>query len=123
MDDILVDGAKIRSLRQKRRWSQFDLARVSGVDQGTISRLETNNQGDTRIDTLVRISRALGVPTDELFVPAEPLEEEPTDPQLNVMMNLIDDMDENERAQAEMFLRFVLYQRRKRKGQKKRESR
>ena len=51
MEDILIDGAKIRRLRKNKGWSQFDLARVSWVDQGTISQLETNRKNNLRADT------------------------------------------------------------------------
>jgi transcriptional regulator with XRE-family HTH domain len=112
MEDILIDGAKIRRLRKNKGWSQFDLARVSWVDQGTISQLETNRKNNLRADTLVRLARALGVALDELFVPADPSVVEPTDPQLDVMMRLVTNMTPEERASAEMFIRFVLAQRR-----------
>ncbi len=117
MQDILIDGEKIRALRKKRRWSQKDLADASGVsDQGLISRLENNNQGATRIDTFVAVARALGVATDDLFVPEEPLPVEPTDPQIDVMMRLVEDMTPEERQSAEMFMRFVVSRRKRRRS-------
>ncbi len=119
MEDILVNGDKLRRLRQKRRWSQIDLARVSGTDQGTISRLETGNQGDTRIDTLVRIARALSIPTDDLFVRAEPAEVAVANPEIDVFMHLVEDMTPEERASAESYIRFVLHERRASKPRKK----
>ncbi len=115
MEDILIDGEKIRALRTKRRWSQRDLSLAAGVDQGVISRLENNIQADTRIDRLVAIARTLGVPTDDLFVPAEPVPVQPSDPQIDVMMRLVEDMTPEERQSAEMFIRFVLSQRRRKK--------
>ena len=122
MEDILIDGAKIRRLRKNKGWSQFDLARVSWVDQGTISQLETNRKNNLRADTLVRLARALGVALDELFVPADPSVVEPTDPQLDVMMRLVTNMTPEERASAEMFIRFVLAQRRRHGSEIKRKS-
>lgn len=123
MDEILLDGDKIRQLRQARRWSQADLARVSGVDQGTISRLENNMQEKTRIETLVALARTFKVATDDLFVTSGPLPIEPGDPQLDVMVRLFEDMTEEERNSLEMFARFVVSQRNKawlrdRKGKK-----
>ena len=111
MEDILIDGAKIRSLRNKRRWTQKELAMASGVDQGIISHLENNSKAGTRIETLVALARAFGVATDDLFVPVEPVPVEPTDPQIDVMMALVEDMTTEERQSAEMFIRFVLAQR------------
>lgn len=117
MQDILIDGAKIRALRKKRHWSQKVLANASvGGDQGLISRLENNHQGATRIDTFVAVARALGVATDDLLVPEEPKPIEPTDPQIDVMMRLVEDMTPEERRSAELFIRFVVYQRKRRRA-------
>lgn len=113
MEDILIDGAKIRALRNKRRWTQKQLAMVSGVDQSIISHLENNAKAGTRIETLVALARSFGVATDDLFVPVDPIPVEPTDPKLDVMMRLVEDMTDEERQSAEMFIRFVLAQRKK----------
>ncbi len=121
MEDILIDGDKIRALRQKRHWTQYDRARVSGVFQGAISRLEGNRQTNTRADTLIAVARALGVPTDELLVDGTPVPEEPTDPQIDVFMHLVEDMTPEERASAEMFVRFVIDQRKKGERKKRRQ--
>lgn len=118
MEDILVDGEKIRQLRQKHRWTQKELAMASGVDQAVISKLENNFKGGTRIETMVALARAFGVATDELFVPAEPTPVDPTDPQIDVMMRLVEDMTPAERQSAEMFIRFVLVQRKKQSKRK-----
>jgi transcriptional regulator with XRE-family HTH domain len=107
MEDILIDGAKIRALRSKRRWTQKQLAMVSGIDQSIISNLENNAKPGTRTETMVALARALGVATDDLFVPAEPIPVEPTDPKLDVMMRMVEDMTEEEKNSVEMFIRFV----------------
>jgi transcriptional regulator with XRE-family HTH domain len=113
MDDILVDGAQLRRCRKNKGWSQMDLARIAWVDQGTISQLERNTKLGIRLDTLVRMARCLGVPTDELLVPADGVPVETTDPQLDVMTRLVHDLTPEERQSAEMFIRFVLAQRRR----------
>jgi transcriptional regulator with XRE-family HTH domain len=59
----------IRARREKRGWSQGDLARASGVPQQTISRLErVGFQKGVEFDTLERIARALGVHPRVLLV-------------------------------------------------------
>ncbi len=121
MEDILIDGAKMRQFRKNKGWSQFGLARVALVDQGTISALERNARAGLRINTLVRLARSLGVSTDDLLVPSEGTPVEPTDPQLNVMMRLVVDMTPEERESAEAFIRFVLAQRRRLKQQAKKQ--
>ena len=107
MEDILIDGEKIRTLRNKRRWTQKQLALASGVDQSIISNLENNAKPGTRIETMVALARALGVATDDLFVPAEPIPVEPTDPRLDVMMRMVENMTDEEKDSVEMFIRFV----------------
>ncbi len=121
MEDILIDGAKIRQFRKNKGWSQFGLARVTLVDQGTISALERNARAGLRLNTLVRLARALGVSTDDLLVPSDGTPVEPTDPQLNVMMRLVVDMTPEERQSAEAFIRFVLAERRRLKHQAKKQ--
>ncbi|MBI3913125.1 MAG: helix-turn-helix transcriptional regulator [Chloroflexi bacterium] len=109
----MIDGAKIRALRDKRRWTQSDLEQSSGVDQGIISNLENDRKEGTRIETLVALARALQVATDDLLVPAKPIPIEPTDPQLDVMMRLVEDMTAAERESAETFMRFVISRRKR----------
>ena len=122
MEDILIDGAKIRQLRKNKGWSQMDLARIAWVDQGTISQLENNTKLGIRMDTLVRLARYLGVPTDDLLVPADGIPVETADPQLDVMTRLVRDMTAEERQSAEMFIRFVLAQRRRKSLEAKKQT-
>lgn len=119
MESVLIDGEKIRALRNKRRWTQKELSLTSGIDQSLISDLENNKKTGPRIDTMVALARALGVTTDDLFVPAEPVPVEPTDPKLDVGMRLIEDMTDEEWRSAELFLRFVLTQRKKRRQRRR----
>jgi transcriptional regulator with XRE-family HTH domain len=119
MEDILIDGEKIRSLRNKRRWTQKQLALVSGVDQSIISHLENNTKPGARIETLAALARAFRVAMDDLLVPVDPLPIEPTDPKLDVAMRLVENMTDEEWQSAEMFIRFVLAQRKKQKSAKR----
>jgi transcriptional regulator with XRE-family HTH domain len=52
---------RIRELREANGWSQAELARRSGVDQSTISRLESQQSGGIDFRTLERLANALGV--------------------------------------------------------------
>lgn len=115
MEDGLIDGDRVRALRKKRRWTQKDLATASGVDQGFISRLENRNQVGARTGRLVALARALRVTTDELFVRTDNEIIEPSDPQLDAMMELVVDMTPDERRSAERYLRFVMSERKPRR--------
>lgn len=57
----------IRELRQKRGWSQTELARKSGVKQSVLSYIESGKTKNPRIDTLAAIASALGVSVQKLL--------------------------------------------------------
>ena len=52
---------RLHALRQRRRLSQAELARRSGVSQATISRIEAGKTRGVDLATLDRLARALGV--------------------------------------------------------------
>lgn len=52
-------GEMVRALRAERSISQKDLARMTGIDQGDISKLE-RGRGNPSVRTLERIVKALG---------------------------------------------------------------
>jgi len=58
---------KIVLLRQKKGWSQIDLARAAGIPQPTICRLESGDIEQPKIMTLMKIARALEVSSDYLL--------------------------------------------------------
>ena len=60
-------GARIKTIRQKKSWSQRELARVAGVRQATVAELETGMRTETRTDILRRLAKALGVTADWLI--------------------------------------------------------
>ena len=57
----------IRELREKKGWSQIELARRSGVTQSAISDIESAKTKNPRIDTMDAIARALNVPIARLI--------------------------------------------------------
>jgi transcriptional regulator with XRE-family HTH domain len=58
----------VRSARERLtpRMTQRMLAQLSGVDQTTISSLETGRHTNPTIDTVDRLAKALGIPPSEL---------------------------------------------------------
>lgn len=51
----------VREARKRKRMTQDDLAKASGLDQTTISDLETGRNANPRLDTIQRLAEALGI--------------------------------------------------------------
>ncbi len=66
MGDV-VDGQRLRAMREVKGWDQRTLARRAGVDPSVISRLERGVQGDVRASVLVALARTLATPVDSLL--------------------------------------------------------
>jgi transcriptional regulator with XRE-family HTH domain len=56
-----INGSAIRQCRERKDWSQEDLAARSKVDKGTISRLERGAHSSVRGNTLRQLAEALSV--------------------------------------------------------------
>ncbi|SOE63564.1 Helix-turn-helix [Burkholderia sp. D7] len=56
----------LRRLRAENGWSQYDLAKHSGVDRSFIAHLERQSRNAT-MDTLERLAAALQVPYADLW--------------------------------------------------------
>jgi transcriptional regulator with XRE-family HTH domain len=63
---MLTQGEIIRLLRQRRGWTQRELAERAGVTQTTIVRLE-GGRSEAMISTIRKIAEALGVPPSEIL--------------------------------------------------------
>ncbi len=61
---------KIAELRDKSRLNQKQLAQRLGVSQQVISRIETGNNDNLTIDTLINLARALGHKVKISFIKA-----------------------------------------------------
>ncbi len=59
-------GQRIKAQREKKGWTQGELARQSGVPQATISRLESGAHRSIQMHGAIRLARALGVSVDYL---------------------------------------------------------
>lgn len=63
-----VDGRRVRALRlRKKHWTQEELARATGLQTGTISRIETGYH-HPQLATLLKIAAALEVDLDDLVM-------------------------------------------------------
>ena len=59
--------SKLRRARERRGFTQDDVAALSGVDQTTISYLEQQADPNPRWHTLRRLARALGVRAEDVM--------------------------------------------------------
>ena len=57
----------IKTLRERRGWSQSELARKAGIRQGVLSDIESGKTKHPRVDTIAAIAQALGVPMEKLM--------------------------------------------------------
>ena len=60
-------GERIQHLREKRGWTQIELAAKAKIKQPVISRLESQTQHSVSSDALKRLARILGVSADYLI--------------------------------------------------------
>ena len=65
-------GKRLKDLRQRKAWSQYELARKSGVGQPTIWRLEKGNKKQADVVVVRKLARALGVGVDYLVGTGDP---------------------------------------------------
>lgn len=57
---------RIKELREKRGWSQVELATHAGIDRKTVSRIE-NEHFMPSMKTLMALSDALEIPSNKLL--------------------------------------------------------
>lgn len=63
----MLDQAKLKAIRIKRKMSQEALARAAGVSLMTIHRLENSPKVNPTIETLTSIAKALQVNREDLL--------------------------------------------------------
>jgi transcriptional regulator with XRE-family HTH domain len=59
---------KIKEYREKKRWTQDELAKRAGISRGIVVRLESDEEYETQIGTLNKVAEALGVSLRSLFL-------------------------------------------------------
>lgn len=60
---------KIKELREKKRMSQAELSKLSGVSRASIIRIESSENVVVNTQTLERLAKALNVSVKTLFLP------------------------------------------------------
>jgi transcriptional regulator with XRE-family HTH domain len=66
---------RLKQIRENKRLSLRDLAKISGVDFTTINRIETGATGRPAYLTIVKLAKALGIKADSIFDDAKGSEE------------------------------------------------
>lgn len=64
---LVYDPRKIVALRDAKGWTQAELARRSELSQPTVWSLEHGRTVKVKFETLEAISRALGVPVEQIL--------------------------------------------------------
>lgn len=59
---------KVKEMREKKKWTQENLAEKSGVSRAIISRLENGEEVITTTDTLMKIAKAFGCKVSDIFL-------------------------------------------------------
>jgi len=56
----------LKKLRNKKDWTQERLARESGISFHTLIKIESGRIKNPRLETLIKLAKALGVSIDKL---------------------------------------------------------
>jgi transcriptional regulator with XRE-family HTH domain len=59
--------SNLKKLRKKKGWSQEKLAREAGISYQTLIKIEQDRIKTPRLDTLIKLAKALGVSLDKLI--------------------------------------------------------
>lgn len=65
-DEVPIFGRRLRRARERRGWSQAELALQAGCDRSLINRLESGDRENLTLETALKIARALSVGVDYL---------------------------------------------------------
>ena len=57
----------LRKLRNNKKWSQEKLAREAGISYQTLIKIERGNIENPKIETIIKLAKALGVSVDGLL--------------------------------------------------------
>lgn len=68
---MTYDSGKITLLREAKGWSMAELARRSGLKQPSLWAIEHQVTKKPKVDTMMRIAAALGVPLREIMKPTK----------------------------------------------------
>jgi transcriptional regulator with XRE-family HTH domain len=104
----ILDTQTLRTLREAKGWDQATLARIAGVDQSVVSRLERGIQGDLRASVLIGLARAFQTPVDSLLATPYPYEPATLLPELARVVADLALLDEEQQRHVAGILRAYI---------------
>jgi transcriptional regulator with XRE-family HTH domain len=106
---IAILRERVRRCRESQGLSQAQLARVAGVPQVTISRIESGAVENPEVETLRNLASALKVTADYLIGRTErmdPAEATRLDPKLRELVAIVSEMSARERDEILSYAKF-----------------
>jgi transcriptional regulator with XRE-family HTH domain len=100
-------GAWLLNKLKEKKITQSDLAKRSGLSEGTISNIISGSRG-TGLDSVEALARGLRVPAEEVFLAAIGRPMKPHDEWVKEMTEKIDSLPPNMRAIVEDFVETVV---------------
>lgn len=104
----ILDVRKITELREKKGWSQKDLAEATQISTSAISRLEKGMQTDFKFSLILSVAVALGVTIDELLIHARKNSTSRIIPELQSVLNQLSEQPEPIQQQVVGIIRGYL---------------
>jgi DNA-binding XRE family transcriptional regulator len=72
--DLRALVGQLRKAREAQGLSLADIHQVTGIDSAALCRIETGENGNPTVNTLMRYARALGRKIDVALIEADPIE-------------------------------------------------
>ncbi len=108
MSDLMkMIGGRIRNLRKEKGWSQEELADRAGLHFTYIGKIERSEHKVT-IESLEKVTRALGVSLEEFFHLIQPLKEGTFNNTITTIINHLLNRSVDDQKKALHLLEFVL---------------
>ena len=63
----MIKFTRLKQIRKEKKLTRDELASISGVDKGTIQKMEIGYHNDIRVSTLIKLADALNVKVADLL--------------------------------------------------------
>ena len=99
--DMKRSGAYIQSLRIQNGYTQGELAKVMGIDQGFLSRIESGKKGCS-VDMFIQLSEFFHVSLDVLILGTNPDMVEESEHKMRLKANITELIDQLTQLKAQL---------------------